>query len=370
MMTSMVKVDWENSRNHLGRDCGAPKGGVHVNGMTYQVCDFETRFGLAIDSPAAQIRYTKFYLNNASSQKGEKGSLVIAPGRAESSLKYIEVAYDFLKRGYSPVYAIDHRSQGFSSRSLENQNIVHVADFNNYTEDFKDFVNKVVLTDPSINKEKLFLISNSMGGAITAMYLEQNETHPFKATAMFGAMFKIEYPKPYSEFLAKLISNVVCNIDIPSFDCDGYAPGRGGDFDEAQRIFLANPLTHSRNRYEMRNEIWRKRPWMVSGGISYKWIQSSTNVASVIRRDALKISIPMMLVTAGEDSIVDPVGQSEVCLNAPKCVRYLSPGARHEVLMEKDSIRGHWLGYYLTAGRPSAGGLLFDFLENPQNHIK
>ena len=48
------------------------------------------------------IVYTKF-----GTKKGELGTLVISPGRAESSLKHSETALDFVEMGYSPVFIIN-----------------------------------------------------------------------------------------------------------------------------------------------------------------------------------------------------------------------------------------------------------------------
>ncbi len=68
----------------------------------------ETKF-LGIDN--IPIRYVQFL--NSQHEK----VIVISPGRSESYVKYLEVAYDFYHLNFD-VVVIDHRGQGRSGRVL------------------------------------------------------------------------------------------------------------------------------------------------------------------------------------------------------------------------------------------------------------
>lgn len=301
--------------------------------------EFKSRFKPSPSSGNVRVRFTKF-----GSGKGPEGSLVIAPGRTEDSLKYIEVAYDFIQRGYSPVYAIDHRGQGFSDRTLPDMHKGHVENFDFYILDFNYFVNEIVLKDLDINKNRLFLISNSMGGAISAAYLEKYENHPFKATALFGSMLKILYPKGVNELKASLLGAAACTFGIKyqGRGCTDYAPGRG-PFLWQERIFKNNNLTQSQSRFEFRDILWRKYPLIALGGPTIQWTGEAARINAKLRTkdEVQKIKIPMQVYSAELDSIVDNKGHVEFCKHARKglCQLLTVRGSQHEILMEKDSIR-------------------------------
>jgi lysophospholipase len=330
----VVQSGYVNADN----DCLRPA--KKLNDLDYRLCSFTTRTG--VQSPL-RVRYTK-YFNPRSSIKGAKGTIVVAPGRTESSLKYIEVAHDFLRLGYSPVYVIDHRSQGFSDRTLQDTHKVHTRRFDYYVRDFNDFVNTIIERDRSeINMDRLFAISNSMGGGITSIYFAEYD-HPFKASALFAAMHKIVYPEPFNEFLAALSGSFICindRINIAGLTCTGYAPGRGEQFDEADRIFEGNGLTRSWQRYELRNVLWRRYTYLQTGGVTVSWAAQAALAGKKMRSfsNTSKIDIPLQVYTGGEDPISDPEGHRIFCKRAPNCTQLTYTTSRHEILMEQDYIR-------------------------------
>ena len=319
---------------------GCSKPRRKLQNLDYRLCYFNTFTG--VQSPL-RIRYTK-YFNPKTPKKGEKGTIVVAPGRTESSLKYIEVAHDFLQRGYSPVYVIDHRSQGFSDRTLSDTHKVHTRRFNYYVKDFNDFVNTIIARDKNeINLDRMFAISNSMGGGVTSIYFAEYN-HPFMASSLFAAMHKIVYPEPFNEFLAALSGSFICindNINIAGLSCTGYAPGRGEKFDESDRVFEDNGLTRSWQRYELRNVLWRRYEYLQTGGITVSWAAQAALAGKKMRsfNNTSKIKIPLQVYTGGQDPISDPEGHRIFCRRALDCTQLTYVNSRHEILMETDHIR-------------------------------
>lgn len=96
-------------------------------------------------------------------------AILLVNGRVEGYLKYQELAWDLWRQGYS-LYLIDHRGQGLSDRLLADKEKGYVADFDDYVLDLKQFHDDVILAD---KPAKLFLLAHSMGGAISARYLER-----------------------------------------------------------------------------------------------------------------------------------------------------------------------------------------------------
>ena len=73
-----------------------------------------------------------------------KAVIVMVHGFCEFFGKFHEPAYDLWENGYS-VYFIDQRGHGASGRSVEELDHVDVADFSEYVEDLRTFMDKVVL---------------------------------------------------------------------------------------------------------------------------------------------------------------------------------------------------------------------------------
>lgn len=323
----------------------------------YTINFFETRVGLDTtnNTPNLKIYYTKF-----GAQKGPRGSVVIVPGRTESSLKYIEVATDFINRGYSPVYALDHRGQGFSptvtSRKLPDMaSIGHVEHFDHYIKDFETFVS-VTMQDPDLDPENLFLVSNSMGGAIAMRYFQKNPTNPFKKAALSGSMFKIVTDQK----IPLLKSTFVCHggFVVPIFTkikCYDYTPGESafawfttellpdGRTINA-REFVAHgdrSLTSSRDRFLLNDFIFNKWPQTIVGGPSLKWTEQALLATKVLRlnHEIRKVRTPFFLLIAKNDFRADPATQENICRRiGPLCISK-TYDSYHEILMETDSVR-------------------------------
>ena len=100
----------------------------------------------------------------------EKASIVLCHGFCEFTLKYAETMYYFYEMGYS-VFAIDHRGHGLSDRLVDGYSKVHVDHFEDYVNDFNDFVRQIVM--PNSPSKHLILFAHSMGGGIGALYLEE-----------------------------------------------------------------------------------------------------------------------------------------------------------------------------------------------------
>lgn len=86
--------------------------------------------------------------------------VVISHGFCEFAEKYNEVAYQFLRAGYS-VYVPEHRGHGYSGREVDDPELVHVQSYDSYVTDFARFVETVV----SPGEEHRIVFAHSMGGA-------------------------------------------------------------------------------------------------------------------------------------------------------------------------------------------------------------
>lgn len=264
---------------------------------------------------------------------GQTKAVVISQGRKESVLKYKELAFDFYNQGYD-VFLIDHRGQGFSSRLGGDAHRGHVQTFNHYVSDLTTFINSLQLTTHYSSR---FLLGHSMGGAINALYLEENK-HPFQAAAFFSPMFSIDLGL-LPHFIAKIISYISDLICRWFSELACYAPGVGpytkGNFD-------GNKLTHSEKRYASAFSTFDHVPQTQLGGVTMRWVNESLFASEKAIDNASLINIPVLILQAGADTIVSDTGQQQFIDNSQHCIHSKLlhiAGAKHEILLEEDKYR-------------------------------
>ena len=120
----------------------------------------------------------------------ERGTVVIVHGLGEGMPKYQELIYYFLNDGLS-VYIYDQRGHGLSTREVADTVLIHVSDFNFYVLDLEIFINTIV----EDNSKPLYLFGHSMGGGISALYLETCTDNKIKKAFLSSPMLEIKSPK-------------------------------------------------------------------------------------------------------------------------------------------------------------------------------
>ncbi|MHC9247077.1 alpha/beta fold hydrolase [Aeromonas jandaei] len=258
-------------------------------------------------------------------------AILIVNGRVESYLKYQELAWDLWRQGYS-LYLIDHRGQGMSGRMLSDHDKGYVDQFDDYVVDMKQFHDQIIMAD---KPAKLFLLAHSMGGAISARYLER-WPDDIRAAVLSSPMLGINLgglPKWLAKGLATTIGTVGGWFGEPP-----YGPGQGPYQDHG---FADNELTHSNSRYQAFRQIYEQHPQIKLGGATAHWIYQGITGADAAIADAGAIKTPLLLLQAGNDSVVDNSAQDEFCSKARceggKPLRI--EGAWHELFIESDDKR-------------------------------
>ncbi len=267
--------------------------------------------------------YYKYFLQNR--MDNEKGAIVISNGRRESVIKYKELIYDLYRDGYS-VYILDHRGQGFSDRiNKTDKQMGHIDDFEYYVSDLKIYYDKFVKIN---DHKKIFLLAHSMGATIGARYIEKF-TQDFDVAAFSSPMFGLKFP--------------ACElIGLLTGDKPKYLFGEK-NYDNEEKNFLANNLTHSKMRYEAMMNMYENNPSTKLGGPSYQWVYQSCMTFKKIFKELQKIEIPIILIQAGKDKIVTANAQKKFFIELKKLGKDVQgsfiDGAYHEILMEKDKYR-------------------------------
>ncbi|WP_228290849.1 alpha/beta fold hydrolase [Shewanella cyperi] len=266
-----------------------------------------------------------------------RATLVFSNGRVESFVKYLELFAELHDKGYS-LYALDHRGQGLSSRLTANPHQGHVARFDDYIDDFKIFMDKLVLPRA---EGPLLLSGHSMGGCIGSLYLERHGGQ-FLAAAFSAPMYGIRLPmsKVFIRWLAH-------KLDSSDKGQPNYILG-GGDYEATP--FAKNDLTHCRERYDDYRALYQANPQLQLGSPTNRWLLEALDACDASVLAARESKIPLLILQADEDSIVDNEAQKRAV--GGRCQLVNIANAKHELFMENDVPRAQTLDAMLAFFEP------------------
>jgi lysophospholipase len=267
-------------------------------------------------------------------QPSPETAIVISSGRTESFLKYKEFVYDLYLQGYS-IFIADHRGQGLSDRVLADETkrqMGHVRDFQDYVRDLRQYYTDFVR--PTAHKKHV-LLGHSMGGCIASLYLETHN-EDFDAAVLCSPMDELALG-----FLPDLARAIIDFDELIGRE-EEYAPNQHG-YDEGE-TFSNKSLTHSEGRWNLMRREYRDNPAAKLGGPSVLWVKLAQEAGRTASQGATDVKVPVLLLQAGDDTIVKAAGQLEFRdrLNETHpgfCRLKLIEGAFHEIFMESDLYR-------------------------------
>lgn len=255
-----------------------------------------------------------------------RGTIVLSPGRTESTAGYSELIYDFAHAGFD-VAIIDHRGQGESGR-LVPTDAGHVGSFNDYVTDFAHFANTPEVRSLTLPQT---LVSTSMGSAIAGLFVTTQPAR-FSKFVMISPMLKIKL-SPLSETTASAVTEFLIKRGYPN----SYAP-TFGPFD-LQFKFSKQKFTHSELRYTIDLSLIAAHKNLIVGGPTNAWVHEAIAGSRLLRERANQISVPTLLISSGADFIVSGPEQRKFCSSAKNCTFVSLPGAYHCLFFEADVFR-------------------------------
>jgi lysophospholipase len=260
--------------------------------------------------------------------------ILLINGRIESHYKYWESIHQLTDLGYA-VFSYDHRGQGASGRLTRNPHKGHVELFEHYLQDLNGLCQQQLWPR---QYQQVHLLCHSMGSCVGARFLARYQ--PRCSSAVFcSPMFKIhsgKIPEPLAKQLVRgwsWASRKWCQFF-------GGEPGYflfGSDYKD--KPFADNHLTHSESRYQLFRNLYRQQPKLQLGSPTAHWVEQAIESSEAAIAEACNITIPLLVITAGDDQVVDNQGAEAFCQNAANCRLINIDGARHELLFEADSYR-------------------------------
>ncbi len=100
-----------------------------------------------------------------------KASIVLIHGFTEFYKKLYEMTWYFLNMGYN-VFLYDQRGHGLSHREVDNLQLTHINNFDDYVKDLEYVIDNIV--KKAAPASPIYLFGHSMGGAVASLYLEKH----------------------------------------------------------------------------------------------------------------------------------------------------------------------------------------------------
>lgn len=276
------------------------------------------------------LKYLKF-----GEKKGSKGSLIFVNGMGENVIMYLELFYDLHLQGWSPIYTYDHRGQGLSDRILPDPHVGYVEDWSFYGEDLNTFI-QLALSDPEVDRQNLFLIANSMGSAITVEYFQRfpERQSVFNAVVLASPFFGLNARGfGFAEPVFPHFIRFVCLFR----NCLSPIVGPGSR--HLKREVVQNRITGSVDRYD----LFVRSAKIYSAGYvvpSLDWVIQAFRMNRRImnQEDIVKVTLPILILQAEQDSVVSNRKQKKFCEKIENCSLMVIDG-RHDHFIETDELR-------------------------------
>lgn len=258
--------------------------------------------------------------------------IVISHGFTESIRKFSESIYYMLQAGYD-VWGIDHRGHGRSFRHNQNPYVVHVERFDDYVQDLKHFTETKVL--PAAGELPVYLYCHSMGGCVGADTIERYPGLFKKAvlsSPMLGLSFgKIPVPVMY---LAASLKGIGEKRKEPLSPVTSF---------QSQPDFK-NSCDSSECRYLYYFKIRSNDIAFQTTDPSINWGKEAVKACGrvVSRRSVCRIRIPVLLIQAGNDTVVKNASQ-DLFVSRSNCDVFRVEGMKHELYMtDSDVLIPYW----------------------------
>lgn len=261
---------------------------------------------------------------------GGKGTVCIFTGRSEYIEKYFETVKDLLGRGFD-VAIMDWRGQGRSARPLGNPHKGHITTFDQYHGDLVNFMQDIVLPDC---RPPYFALAHSMGGTILLQAASRRQPW-FKRMVFTAPMFRLERRWLSTKALRR-VAEVVCYAGL-----DGMFVLGGSEVSLEAKAFSGNPITSDRARFLRNSNILRVAPELGIGSPTFGWVHAAGRAMEEVNHPDFprQIGTPILMIASGNDRIVSSRAIDLLGRNLRGGGTVTVDGARHEVMMETDTLR-------------------------------
>jgi alpha-beta hydrolase superfamily lysophospholipase len=231
--------------------------------------------------------------------------ILLVHGAAEHCARYQHVAEYFATHGIA-MAGLDHPGHGRSEGVRG-----FIPKFDDYVETLKLFHQQVNRDFGSVPK---ILLGHSMGGLISTCYLLDHQSE-FAACVLSGPAIKTDLEPPFLQLMIiRLLSLFAPKMGALQLDATGVC------------------------RDEETVKRYRDDPLVYSGKLSARLVAELFRSMGIAQAGAAKITLPMMLLHGGEDSMASPAGSQFLYDTIGSDEKHLTiyPGLFHEIFNEPE----------------------------------
>jgi lysophospholipase len=266
-------------------------------------------------------------------------------GLSEFTEKYFELARDLQAANLS-FWMMDWYGQGKSGRRFTEVQKRHAATFDDDVADLHYFITEYIkhsAVHPEVGRIPLVMLGHSMGGNIGLRYLAQYP-NVFAAASFTAPLVGLHALREWPEWLAlgvtgtcgALMGTQTVGFKKPVWDEDIRA-------DPARNIFSTDET-----RRRVHNAWCLHDAALQTGPVTYGWVNAATRSCHRLHNKKLieKIGIPCLFAAAGREALVDNDAVRRAVAALPDAKLLEFPDSMHEILMERDDIRGPFLAAF------------------------
>jgi len=264
--------------------------------------------------------------------RGDRGTVLLLSGRTDFIERFHEPVTEWQTRGFA-VWMLDWRGQGASQRLLTNPIPNHVDRFSDYLADAEHVLDHALQIAPG---GQFLLMGHSMGGHLGA-HLLARRPECFAGAILTAPMIDFVRGTRMPRSLALLMAHLVC---LRPGMASRFGPGTSAR-PAVDRPFAGNPLTSCPDRYAAQIALMISQPELVVAGATWGWLRAALASTIALNRAATirRITMPVLVALAGADKLVDNTAIRRFAHLLPRGQLLEVPGARHELLNERDVYR-------------------------------
>ena len=258
---------------------------------------------------------------------GNKGTVILLPGRTEYIEKYGRSAHDLTQMGYATLI-IDWRGQGLADRLTDDPMVGHVGRFSDYQ---RDLIAALKLAQEIGAPEPYFMLAHSMGGCIGLRALHTGQS--FKAAVFSAPMWGIKLSPTLRPF-AWVSSVLGTAIGLGT----RRAPQTSPDPYVLTDPFEDNTLTSDEDMWNYMKRQTQEIAGVGLGGPSLLWLREALIETRALQKMGAAVT-PAHTFLGTNERIVATEPIHSILAGWTNGQLSIVDGAEHEVVMERPHIR-------------------------------
>ncbi len=268
-----------------------------------------------------KLYYEYFLCENA------VGNLVIVHGLSEFTKKFHEIALFFLNQNYN-VFIFDQRGHGYSGRETDDLQALFIKSYNDYEKDLDCFIKNVV---EKVSSLPITLFSQSMGGAVATLYLQNNPTKIEKA--IFSAPMVFPNTNGAPSFLIFIVAKALSLLkgkDKPFLKSEPFS----------KKSQYCDSSTLCQGRFDLYLNMRVNDEFYQTSTITNSWMAQTALVKRKLlrKRKLNKIETKCLILSAENDNVVLEKPQRLLSKRLKNSEFVTIKDAKHTIYASNDKI--------------------------------